>query len=64
MSGNDRPRSEQIRALIEEAERVIKEAERLTSHLDRSMRSPFWPERRQTPRFPSGDDRREGDDAA
>jgi hypothetical protein len=55
MSGNDRSRSEQIRALIEEADRVLKESERVTRQLDRSLKEPFWPERRQTPRLPAGD---------
>ena len=51
MAGEDR-RSERIRALIEEVDRVRQESEQVTSHLERSMKSPFWPERRRSPRVP------------
>jgi hypothetical protein len=63
MSGNDRSRPDNIRALLEEADRVLKECERVTNRLDRSMKQPFWPDRRRTPRFPS-DDYPDGDDDA
>ena len=62
MSGNDPLRSEQIRALLEEADRVRREAERVTNQLDRSMKQPFWPDRRQSTRLPDEDS--PGDDAA
>lgn len=51
MAGEDR-RSERIRALIEEVDRVRHESEQVTSHLERSMKSPFWPDRRRSPRVP------------
>ena len=54
MAGEDR-RSDRIRALIEEVDRVRHESERVTSHLERSMKSPFWPERRRSPRIPPSD---------
>lgn len=52
MSGSDRSRAEQIRALIEEADRVRGESERMSRQVDRTMKQPFWPERRRTPRMP------------
>jgi hypothetical protein len=67
MASSDRSRSEQIRALIEEADRVRRESERVRSQLDRSMKQPFWPDRRRSPRIPIEGDRRHGesgDDAA
>ena len=54
MSGQDRLRTEQIRALIEEVDRIRSEAEQMTSHVDRSMKHPVWPERRRSVRVPSG----------
>ncbi len=51
MAGEDR-RPERIRALIAEIDRVRCESEQVTSHLERSMKSPFWPERRRSPRIP------------
>jgi hypothetical protein len=64
MAGEDRSRSEQIRALIEEVDRVRGESERMTSHVDRSMKNTFWPDRRRSPRVPSPSDRCDrGDDA-
>ena len=47
----DRPPSEQIRALIEEVDRLCRETEAVTNEVDRSMRrGAFWPERRKTAR--------------
>jgi hypothetical protein len=51
MAGED-PRAERIRALIEEVERVRRESERMTSHAERSMKHPFWPDRRRSHRMP------------
>jgi len=59
MAGEDR-RSERIRALIQELDRVRRESERMTGHAERSMKSPFWPDRRRSPRLPTLD-RHEGD---
>jgi hypothetical protein len=65
MAGEDRSRSEQIRALIEEVDRVRHESERMTSHADRSMKNPFWPDRRRSVRVPTSDDHhRRSDDTA
>jgi hypothetical protein len=65
VSGEDRFRSEQIRALIEEVDRVRRESERMTSHVDRSMKNAFWPDRRRSVRMPPTPDRKDrGDDAA
>ena len=50
MAGDDR--AERIRALIDEVDRVRHESEQVTSHLERSMKRPFWPERRRLPRVP------------
>ena len=52
MAGEDR-KSERIQALIDEVDRVRRESERLTSHAERSMKRPFWPERRRSLRMPS-----------
>jgi hypothetical protein len=49
---SDDTRSDRIRALIEEVDRVRHESERMTSHLEHSMRNPFWPDRRRSPRVP------------
>jgi hypothetical protein len=51
MAGEDR-RSERIRALIEEADRARRDSERMTSHAERSMKRPFWPDRRRSHRLP------------
>ena len=51
MAGEDR-RSERIRALIEEVDRVRRESERMTNHVERSMKRPFWPDRRKSMRIP------------
>jgi hypothetical protein len=64
MAGEERSRSEQIRALIEEVDRVRSESERMRSEADRSMKHPFWPERRRSPRIPSSSDPSDRDDAA
>jgi hypothetical protein len=53
MSGSDRSRAEQIRALIEEIDRVRTESEQMRSHADRSMKNHFWPDRRRSPRIPN-----------
>lgn len=51
----DRPRSEQIRALIDEVDRLCREAEHVKDDADRTMkRDAFWPERRKSHR-PSSD---------
>jgi hypothetical protein len=55
MPGQDR--YEQIRALIEEADRVRSESEKVTGYLDQSMKQPFWPERRRNSRVPAPSDR-------
>jgi hypothetical protein len=52
MSGQDRSQDEQIRALIEEVDRVRSESERVTGHVDRSMKHPVWPDRRRSVRMP------------
>jgi hypothetical protein len=59
MSGSDRSRAEQIRALIDEADRVRGESERIITEIDRGMKRPFWPERRRFPRI-SGSERPDG----
>jgi hypothetical protein len=64
MSGEERSRSEQIRALIEEVDRVRSESERVITQVDRAMKRPFWPDRRRTVRDPALSDRRDPDDAA
>jgi len=51
MTGEDR-RSERIRALIDEVDRIRRESERLTNHAERAMKRPFWPERRRSVRVP------------
>lgn len=51
MAGDDR-RSDRIRALIEEVDRVRRESERVTSHVERTLKRPFWPERRRSSRMP------------
>jgi hypothetical protein len=56
MASRDRSRSEQIRDLIEEVDRVRGESERVRGDADRAMKRSFWPERRRVPRFPSSDD--------
>ena len=53
MAGDDRSRSERIRALIDEVDRVRRESERVTNSIDRTMKLPFWPDRRRTPRDPA-----------
>ena len=52
MAGEDRSRSERIRALIEESDRVRSESEEVSSQADRSMKRPFWPDRRRSVRIP------------
>ena len=64
MSGQDRSRAEQIRALIEEVDRIRSESERVISHVDRSMKYPVWPDRRRSVRIPSGSRPGSGDEAA
>lgn len=60
MSSQERSRAEQIRALIEEADRVCSESERVIDQLDRSMKQPFWPERRRTVRMPPSSEESRG----
>ena len=60
MSGHDRSRADQIRALIEEMDRVRDESQRVTDLVDRSMKRAFWPERRRVPRVPPPPGEREG----
>jgi len=57
MEREDRSRSEQIRALIDEVDRVRGESERMTSEIDRSMKHAFWPERRRSVRLPTPSER-------
>lgn len=64
MSAQDRSRADQIRALIEEADRVRNESERMRNQLDRSMKRPFWPERRRTARVPPPPDAPDGNNDA
>ena len=52
MSGPERSRTEQIRALIEEMDRVRHEAEQVRNQADRSMKHAFWPDRRRSSRMP------------
>ena len=54
MTGEDR-RSERIQALIDEVDRIRRESERLTNHAERTMKRPFWPERRRSLRIPTSD---------
>jgi hypothetical protein len=65
MAGED-PRTDRIRALIEEVDRVRRESERMTSHAARSMKHPYWPERRRSLRMPPSSDSsdRNSEDAA
>ena len=60
MAGHDRSRADQIRALIEEMDRVRDESQRVIDHIDRSMKHPFWPERRRMPRVPPPPDEHQG----
>ena len=61
MTREDRFRSEQIRALIEEVDRVRSESEQVRSEVDRSMKHAFWPDRRRSVRIP-GTPKRSDDD--
>ena len=54
MAGKDF-RSDRIQALIDEVDRVRRESERLTSHAERSLKTPFWPDRRRSHRLPPPD---------
>jgi hypothetical protein len=58
MAGEDR--SDRIRALIAEVERVRSESERMTRHAERSMKHTFWPERRRSLRMPLSSDKPDG----
>jgi hypothetical protein len=64
MSGEDRSKPEQIRALIEEVDRVRSESERVRSQVDLAMKRPFWPDRRRSARVPVSPDPTDRDDAA
>jgi hypothetical protein len=57
------PRSEQIRALIEEVDRVRSESEGVINQADRARKSSFWPDRRRSLRIPSSPDRSDGSDS-
>ncbi len=57
MSAPDRSRTEQIRALIEEMDRVRSEAEQVRNQADRAMKHSFWPDRRRSSRIPDPDAR-------
>jgi len=49
--------SERIRGLIEEVDRVRNESERVRGQAEDSMKKlRIWPDRRQAPRVPPGDD--------
>jgi hypothetical protein len=57
MSEGEPSWSERIRNLIDEVDRVRDESERVRGQADRSMKKErIWPDRRQTPRFPTSDD--------
>lgn len=64
MAAAERPRSEEIRALIEEVDRVRSESERVRAQLDDSMKRPFWPDRRRSTRIPPPSKPSDRDDAA
>jgi hypothetical protein len=65
MAGQDRSRPEQIRALLEEVDRVRRASERMTAHVDRSMKESIWPDRRRFARIPVPEPAgHHGDDAA
>ena len=57
MAGEDRSRSEEIRALLEEVDRVRRESEHVTSSADRAMKRAFWPDRRRPQEQPLPPDR-------
>jgi hypothetical protein len=63
MHGRERS-PEQIRNLIEEVDRIRRETERVTSHVDLTMKRPFWPDRRKSVRVPLSEDPDDGNDAA
>jgi hypothetical protein len=64
MASEGRSRADQIRALIEEVDRIRSESERVRSHAERAMKQSFWPERRRNIRLPdSGPHERGRDDA-
>jgi hypothetical protein len=56
MGSEDRSRSEELRDLIDEIDRLRREGERMRNQADRAMKHPFWPERRREPRFPSNEE--------
>ena len=64
MAGDKRSKSEEIRALIEEVDRVRSESERVRAQVDDSMKRPFWPDRRRSTRVPPSSDPSDGGDAA
>ena len=63
MTGED-PRTDRIRALIDELDRVRRESERMTGHAEQSMKRPYWPDRRRSLRTPSPERPGHNDDAA
>jgi hypothetical protein len=51
MAGSDQPRSERIRAVIDEVDRVRREAESVAREVDQSLKQgAFWPDRRKVNR--------------
>lgn len=59
MAGEDRSQSEQIRALLDEVDRVRRESERVTSSADRAMKRAFYPDRRRPQENPLPPERQE-----
>jgi hypothetical protein len=64
MAGEDWSRSEQIRALIEEVDRIRSESEHVRNQADRSMKHPFWPDRRRSVRIPGAPNPSDPDEGA
>lgn len=58
MAAHDASRSDRIRDLIEEVDRVRRESEQVRSHVDKAMKQPFWPERRRHARVPGSESHR------
>lgn len=62
MASHDRPRSDELRDLIEriersraEIDRVSRESEQVRNRADHAMKQRFWPERRHSVRIPDDD---------
>ena len=62
MAGQERSRVDQIRDLIDQMERVRSDSERVTRYIDRSMKRPFWPDRRRSTRTPPPSGQPDGGD--